>query len=106
MVFITGFIKAIKGKDLVVNIKSIINFISGHESLLNIRILYRNISISNIIFRENEDNSFLINTDLNIKTGSNRVSGAPGKTSIKIFIVISTLFSEPYSFIYNLESFF
>ena len=70
MALITGLIGAIKGKDLIMKIKSITNLILGHESLLNTRILHRNILIGNIILRENKDNGFLINTNLGIRTGN------------------------------------
>ncbi len=106
VVLITGFIGAIKGEDLVVNIKSIADFISGHESLLNTGILHRDISIGNIMLRENEDDGFLIDADLGIKTGSDRASGAPGKTGTKIFMAIGALLGEPHSFMHDLESFF
>lgn len=35
-----------------------------------------------------------------------KVSGAPGKTSTKVFIAINVLNSDSYMFMHNLESFF
>lgn len=88
------------------NIESIANFTLGYESSLNAGILYRDVSIGNIIFIENKDNGFFIDYDLAIKTTSNRASGIPGKTRTKVFIAISALLGELYSFIHDLESFF
>lgn len=53
-----------------------------------------------------EDDGFLINLNLAIKTNSKNISRAPSKTRTKVFIAISALYSEDYSFIYNLELFF
>ena len=103
---INGLIRAIKDKNLTINIESITNLIIGHESSLNAGILYRNVSISNIILIENKIDGFLINYDLTIKTSNDRASGASSKTSTKVFIAIGALRGESYSFIYNLESFF
>lgn len=68
---INEFIKAIKDKYFIINIKSITNFILKYKSLLNTSILYYNILINNIILIENKDNSFLINLDFIIKTTNN-----------------------------------
>lgn len=38
--------------------------IKGHESLLNTRILHRDISIGNVMLNEAEDDGFLIDLDL------------------------------------------
>jgi len=56
--------KVYKGKNLIINIESIADFISGHESLLNTGILYRDVSIGNVMLTENKDNGFLIDADL------------------------------------------
>ena len=48
-VLLTGFIRAIKGKYLIIDIKGIANFILGHKSLLDTIILYYNTSIGNIM---------------------------------------------------------
>ena len=103
---ITGLIGAIKGEDLIMKIKSIADFILGHESLLDTGILHRDISIGNIMLRESEDDGFLIDTDLAIKTGSDGVSGAPSKTGTKVFMAIGALLGDSHSFIHDLESFF
>lgn len=74
--------------------------------MLNTGILHRDISIRNIVLRENEDNGFLIDADLGIRTSSDRASGTPGKTGTKVFMAIGALLGEPYSFMYYLELFF
>jgi len=103
---INGFIGAIKGEDLVINIESLADFILGHESLLNAGILHRDISIGNIMFTENEDDGFLIDFDLSNKTSDDEASGAPSKTGTKIFMAIGALLGEPHNFMHDLESFF
>ncbi|KAL9127575.1 MAG: hypothetical protein Q9217_003572 [Psora testacea] len=106
-VIIRDFGKPIyEASSLVALITGLIGAIEGHESLLNTRILHRNISINNIMLRKNKNNGFLIDADLGIRTGSDRASGAPGKTGTKAFIAIGALLGEPHSFIHDLESFF
>ncbi|KAL8764940.1 MAG: hypothetical protein Q9209_007804 [Squamulea sp. 1 TL-2023] len=87
-------------------INGFLGAIFGHESLLNAGILHRDVSIGNIILTENEDNGFLIDLDLAIKTSENQASGAPSKTGTKIFMAIGALYGEPHSFMHDLESFF
>jgi hypothetical protein len=53
-----------------------------------------------------ENDSFLINLDLAVKTDRENASGAPRKTNIKVFIAIGALYGEDYNFMYNLELFF
>jgi len=53
-----------------------------------------------------EDNGFLINLDFAIKTDHKNISRAPSKTRTKIFMAIGALYSEDYSFIHDLKSFF
>ena len=53
-----------------------------------------------------EDDGFLINLNLTIKTNCKNVSRAPSKTRTKVFMAIGMLYSKDYSFIYDLESFF
>ena len=55
---------------------------------------------------ENEDDGFLIDLDLAIKTSDDHASGAPGKTGTKIFMAIGALLGDPHSFMHDLESFF
>ena len=105
-VLITGFIGAIKGKYLNMNIKGVADFILGHESLLNTGILHRDVSIGNIMLTENEDDGFLIDYDLATRTSIDRASGAPGKTGTKVFMAIGALLGEPHNFMHDLESFF
>ncbi|XTI91505.1 hypothetical protein V2W45_1495257 [Cenococcum geophilum] len=64
----------------------------------------KDISIRNVMLNIAEDNGFLINLNLTIKTNCKNISRAPSKTRTKVFIVIGTLYSEDYSFIYDLES--
>lgn len=58
------------------------------------------------MLRENEDEGFLIDFDLGIRTGTDRASGAPGKTGTKVFMAIGALVGEPHTFMHDLESFF
>ncbi len=78
----------------------------GHESLLNAGILHRDISIGNIMLTEKEDDGFLIDLDLAIKTSDDQASGAPSKTGTKIFMAIGALLGDPHTFMHDLESFF
>lgn len=103
---IIGLSGAIKGENLIMNMESIADLILGHESSLNAGILHRDVSIGNIMLTENEDDGFLIDYDLAIKTTSDRASGAPGKTGTKVFMAIGALLGEPHSFMHDLESFF
>ncbi|KAL2050313.1 hypothetical protein ABVK25_009421 [Lepraria finkii] len=92
------------------SLKGIINgflgAIHGHESLLKFGALHRDISIGNIMLTENEDDGFLIDFDLSIKTSDDHASGAPSKTGTKVFMAIGALRGEPHSFMHDLESFF
>ncbi|KAL8993846.1 MAG: hypothetical protein Q9169_006043 [Polycauliona sp. 2 TL-2023] len=95
-----------KASSPVALITGLIGAIKGHESSLNAGILHRDVSISNIMLTENEDDGFLIDYDLAIKTTSDRVSGASGKTGTKVFMAIGALLGEPHSFMHDLESIF
>ena len=77
-----------------------------HELLLDVSILHWDISIRNVMLNIVEDDGFLIDLDLAIKTDCKNASGALSKTRTKVFIVIGTLYSEDYSFIHDLELFF
>ncbi len=77
---IKGFIGAISGKYAGIRINDISLTCSGHESLLNAGILHRDVSIGNIILTGKEDDGFLIDLDLAIKTSDNQASNAPSKT--------------------------
>ncbi|KAK3177887.1 hypothetical protein OEA41_000019 [Lepraria neglecta] len=103
---LNGLIGAIKGQDHTISIDDLTDIISGHESLLGVGILYRNISTGNIILTEQEDDRFLIDLDLAIKIENDKASGAPGKTGTKVFIAIGTLLGEHHSPMHDLESFF
>ena len=51
-----------------------------------------------------EDDSFLINLDLTIKTDCENIFKTLSKIGTKVFIAISTLYSNKnYNFIYNLK---
>ena len=106
MAVINGFLGAISGKYAGICINDVSLICLGHESLLNAGILHRDVSIGNIILTENEDDGFLIDLDLAIKTSDNQASGAPSKTGTKIFMAIGALYGEPHSFMHDLESFF
>ena len=106
MALITGLIGAIKGENFIMNIESIADLILGHESSLDAGILHRDVSSGNIMLTENENDGFLIDYDLAIKTTSDRASGAPSKTGTKVFMAIGALRSESHSFMHDLESFF
>jgi serine/threonine protein kinase len=79
----------------------------GHESLLDAKILHRDISIGNIMLKIGEDDGFLIDLDLAIRLDRQKASGAPSKTGTKVFMAIGTLYGdEDHSFMHDLESFF
>ena len=79
----------------------------GHESLLDAKILYYDISIKNIMLKIAKNNGFLIDLNLAIKLDQQKAFGALSKTNTKVFIAISTFYGDKnHSFMYNLESFF
>ncbi|KAB2569172.1 hypothetical protein DBV05_g12152 [Lasiodiplodia theobromae] len=81
--------------------------LKGHESLLEkAKILHRDISIGNVLLNDAEDDGFLIDVDLAIKTDREEASGAPSKTGTKVFMAIGALYGEDHSFMHDLESFF
>lgn len=55
---------------------------------------------------EDEDDGFLIDLDLAIRTSDDHASGAPSKTGTKVFMAIGALRGERHSFMHDLESFF
>jgi hypothetical protein len=75
------------------------------KSLLNAKILQRDISIGNIVLNKDEDDAFLTDLDLVIKTDRQQPSGALSKTGTKVFMA-STLYGEDHNFMHGLESFF
>ena len=103
---INGFLGAIHGEYVRISIHNIQLTWPGHESLLDAGILHRDISIGNIMLTEKEDDGFLIDFDLSIKTSDDRASGAPSKTGTKVFMPIGGLLGERQSFMYDLESIF
>ncbi|OCK78451.1 hypothetical protein K432DRAFT_427264 [Lepidopterella palustris CBS 459.81] len=80
--------------------------IKGHESLLDAKILHRDISIGNIMLTMAEDDGFLIDLDLAVKIDRENASGAPSKTGTKVFMAIGALYGEDHNFMHDLESFF
>lgn len=81
--------------------------IPGHESLHEkAKILHRDISIGNVLLNDAEDDGFLIDLDLAIKTDRQKASGAPGKTGTKVFMAIGALYGEYHLNVYDKESFF
>ncbi|XTI85115.1 serine/threonine-protein kinase [Cenococcum geophilum] len=74
----------------VYELMGLLSGIKGHESLLD----------------ATEDDGFLINLNLAIKTDRKNAFRAPSKTRTKVFIAIGALYGEDYSFIHDLESFF
>lgn len=69
-------------------------------------LLHRDISIGNIMLKEAEEDGFLIDLDLAIKIADEQPSGAPNRTGTKAFMAIGALLGDPYTFMYDLESFF
>ena len=55
---------------------------------------------------ENEDDGFLIDFDLAIRTSDDHASGSLSKTGTKVFMAIGVLLGEDHSFMHDLESFF
>jgi hypothetical protein len=59
-------------------------------------------STGNILLTDQDDDRFLIDFDLIIKTIDDKASGALSKTGTKIFMTIGALLSELYSFTHDL----
>lgn len=78
----------------------------GHESLYQADILHRDISIGNILLKEDESDGFLIDLDLAVDINRLGASGAPGKTGTKVFMAIGALRGDSHTFMHDLESFF
>lgn len=106
LALLTGFIGAISGECASIRVNDDLLIDAGHESLLNAGILHRDVSIGNIMLTEKEDDGFLIDLDLAIKTSDDQASGAPSKTGTKIFMAIGALLGDPHTFMHDLESFF
>ncbi len=106
LALLTGFIGAISGECAGIRVNDDLLIVVGHESLLNAGILHRDVSIGNIMLTEKEDDGFLIDLDLAIKTGDDQASSAPSKTGTKIFMAIGALLGDPHTFMHDLESFF
>jgi hypothetical protein len=73
---------------------------------LNAKILHRDISIGNVVLNEAEDDGFLIDLDLAVKTDREKASGEPSKTGTKVFMAVGALYGDDHSFMHDLESFF
>lgn len=58
------------------------------------------------MLNEAEDDGFLIDLDLAVKTDRKKASGAPSKTGTKVFMAIGALYGEDHNFMHDLESFF
>lgn len=81
--------------------------IPGHEFLLGTtQILHRDISIGNVLLNDAEDDGFLIDLDLAIKTDRQEASGAPSKTGTKVFMAIGALYGKRHLNVFDKESFF
>ncbi|KAF2452571.1 hypothetical protein BDY21DRAFT_382745 [Lineolata rhizophorae] len=80
--------------------------IKGHESLLDAKILHRDISIGNVMLNMTKDDGFLIDFDLAIKIDRDNASGAPSKTGTKVFMAIGALYGDNHNYMHDLESFF
>jgi Fungal protein kinase len=78
----------------------------GHESLLDAKILHRDISVGNIMLTMAEDDGFLIDLDLAIKLDWKGSSGVSGKAGTKVFMAIGALYGDEHNFMHDLESFF
>jgi hypothetical protein len=50
------------------------------------------------MLEKDEDNGFLIDLDLAIEIDCKEASGAPSKTSTKVFIAIGTLYGKHHNF--------
>ena len=77
-----------------------------HESFYRANILYCNISIRNILLKEDKSDGFLIDLNFAIDISRLKTSGALGKTGTRVFIAIDAFCSDLYMFMHNLESFF
>ncbi|KAG6109305.1 hypothetical protein E4U31_007005 [Claviceps sp. LM219 group G6] len=85
--------------------------IEGHQSLYDIGVLHRDISINNLMINEDPQNPsqryFLIDLDLAINTKRKQPSGALGRSVTRAFIAIGLLYPDvKHSFAHDLESFF
>jgi len=106
LTIINNFIKVISNKYVDIRINKILLTCLEHKSSLNVEILYRNVSIKNIVLIKKEDNNFLINLNLIIKINNNQASNALNKIEIKIFITIDALLNNSYTFMYDFQLFF
>lgn len=79
---------------------------AGHESLYEADILHRDISIGNILLKEDESDGFLIDLDLAVDINRLKASGAPRKTGTKVFMAIGALRGDSHTFMHDLDSFF
>ncbi|KAH7025329.1 hypothetical protein B0J12DRAFT_686493 [Macrophomina phaseolina] len=95
-----------RASSLQAMLTGLVGGIKGHESLFKAGIIHRDISIGNVLLNEAEDDGFLIDLDLAIKTDRKDASGAPNRTGTKVFMAIGALYGEDHSFMHDLESFF
>ncbi|MCJ1347644.1 hypothetical protein MMC31_005872 [Peltigera leucophlebia] len=68
--------------------------VKRHESLYQADILHRDISLGNILLREDESDGFLIDLDLAVDISRLEASGAPGKTGTKASMAIGALHGD------------
>jgi len=102
---LTGVLGGIKGQSSLVEFRPLLTVL-GHESLLERKVLHRDISVGNVMLDEAEEDGFLIDLDLAIEIDREEASGALSKTGTKVFMAIGVLYGEDHSFIHDLESFF
>ncbi|EQK99098.1 serine/threonine-protein kinase Sgk2 [Ophiocordyceps sinensis CO18] len=92
-------------------LQALADCIKGHKSLLEAGFLHRDISMNNLMVKEDGDNTssprgFLIDLDLAVTVRRQTVSGAQGRTGTRAFMAIGLLSGDQHSFMHDLESFF
>lgn len=84
--------------------------IEGHEALLKVGVLHRDISKNNLVINEDEKNpswgSFLIDLDMAIKAQPDGSSGSNQKAGTTAYMAIGLLASQEHTYMHDLESFF
>jgi serine/threonine protein kinase len=81
--------------------------VSGHQWLYQkMGILHRDISLGNVLMRDDETAGFLCDLDLAIEFARTAPSGALAKTGTRPFMAMGLLDDAPHNFMHDLESFF